>query len=245
MKNKNNPFIILTALVAGLFFNFVNPTKFALNDSIQQTLCEPISTNNAECFIKRFVSESDYYIPEEWLFEKEAFDTLITLNPSNESGIRFYSAINKDRATNEDTLTLVMVSTVLDNGSGIHEDDVNYKSYEFSQICPKICSKNYQPIGCFKKSSDLYKNVTVPRSWFFTKENFISIFDDPTIKGLRLRQYVDKNNVLNMILIPVTYEDGYYNNQYGQSISGAAVVCQSGGSNCDQNSVYYKAATCK
>jgi hypothetical protein len=168
------------------------------------------------------------------------------MNPNSESGIRFYAAINKDRAANEDTLTLVMVSTLFNNGTGVHEDLVNYKSYEYTELCPRLCSKNYIPIGCFKKSSDLYKNVKVPRSWFFDKENFTTIFEDPNIKGIRLRQYVDRDNVLNMILIPVTYEEGYYNNQYGQSINGAAVICNTsidGG--CDINSIYYKAASCK
>ncbi|MFA9214163.1 MAG: hypothetical protein ACEQSR_10010 [Candidatus Methylacidiphilales bacterium] len=249
MKKGNVLKIVVLVLINCVLFSCGpgsnNNTNTAQQDSLREdsmdkvALLKPIKLDTAICFINRFKGESNYLIPSGWLFEtgiKNMID-----NISNLKGIKFYAAINKNSPINEDTLTLVMIP-VINNSTGAREDYIDETYfYEFSDMCPPRCSANPAIDGNFISKD---KSFTVGRSWYFSKQKFVDILDsDADVVGVRLYHHINGKN-LDLKMVPVVFDGTNYNDKATPIYNQADEICN-GGTNCDVNSVLYKALQCK
>ena len=110
----------------------------------QTTQLSPIANDRAITFIEKFVKEknepSNFQIPSAWLYERGIKESIERAATSGMMGLRFYSAIDVEKyPTEPGKLTFIMVPAMV-NDKGVFEDLSNEVVYEFSQICPDMCS---------------------------------------------------------------------------------------------------------
>lgn len=197
----------------------------------------PLDT--AICFINRFKNENEYFIPSAWLFEKGIKNMIDSID--NLKGIKFYAAINNNRNSNEDTLTLVMIP-VISNAIGNKIDYINDNYfYEFSDLCPPKCSEvtvvKVEPI-----SSNT--GIQVGDSWYFSIDKFKTIFNQyKNVNGVRLYRFTD-NDKLNLKMVPVVFKNDTTYNDIKLNYEIIADEICIGGNNCDETSVLYNPTNC-
>jgi len=208
--------------------------------SIERKLTDPIPTPKAVEFVKKFKDGNNgnpnYKIPTGWLFEKGIIESL---EITNVTGISFYSAIDKDKQPDENNkypLTFIMVPVIINN-KGVLRDLTDETMYEFSQLCPTVCSVGVPGNYVLKDNS-----FTVPSSFYFSRSIFEQIFEQhPSSKGIRLYRNIIANK-LELGIAPVEDVAPNYNDLTLPIYTNVIGICDDSNQNfCDLTSILYNA----
>ncbi len=216
-----------------------NASSSSADSTAEIIVVKPTTLDTAECFIKRFLTETDYLVPSAWLFEtgiKNMIDNVPDL-----VGIKFYAAINSERNVNEDSLTLVMIPVVKDNLNLKSDYLMDNYVYEFSDLCPPRCSISQSAINVSPRPKD--NSFSVPRSWYFGKDKLDKFFKNNNY-SVRLYQYIH-DGILDLKMVSVQYvNDTTYNDVVNGNYIAADEICTNSNNNCDNNSRLYNATNC-
>lgn len=166
----------------------------------------PIIKTKAIEFITKFTNEykngNMVKIPTAWLFEIGVKDSLEI--PGVE-GIRFYSAINADEFTGlNGNLTFILVPV------GANQVDLEDEVlYEFSQLCPDVCSLDENGNRINGSLISVARPFDIPKSFYFPRSFFDNLPNQDTL-GIRLYSII-KHSKLTLQIIPVEDVAPYYN----------------------------------
>lgn len=179
--------------------------------------------------------DSDYHVPEAFMFDKSTFIDLFHM--SGIDAIRLYPAINKHGDDAADSLTFIMVPV----NSSDQKDNFSGHLYEFAKLCPTVC--NCAGNGSYSAQTEDSMDYIIPTSWCISKKTIEDIITAAEATGdvHGIRFYIQKTSegIMDLTIIATRAKEGYYEDIGEVRIENAAKACLDGEGSCDPDSKLY------